>query len=80
MGVEINKSRGDNQPARIDHLGCITTIQATNFGNLAILDAEVRTVPRYPRPIDNRAAFNNGIKLWHNSSFEVGLSVDWIVY
>jgi hypothetical protein len=80
MGVEIDKSRGDNQPAGIDHLGCIVAIQATNFGNLAILDAEVRAVSGHPRPIDNRAVFNNGIKLWHNSSFEVGLSVDWIVY
>ena len=51
VGVEINKSRGDNQPAGIDHLGCIVAVQATNFGNLAILDADVGAVPGDPCPV-----------------------------
>jgi hypothetical protein len=36
-----------------------------DFGNLAILDANIGTVTRQSCPIDNHAAFNDCIELCH---------------
>jgi hypothetical protein len=80
VGVEINCAGSNDVAGGIEYLFGVATFETTDLGNLAVLDAEVGLIAGHARPIDNRAAFNNGIKLWHNSSFEVGLSVDWIVY
>src|SRR5712691_13368574 len=68
MGVEINKPRGHDEPAGIDHLGRVAAVEPTDLGDLAILDANVGFIPWHPRAIDDRATFNDGIELCHKPS------------
>src|SRR5262244_2866170 len=67
VGVEINKPRGHDEPAGIDHLGRLVAVEPADLGDLAIFDANVSLVAWHPRPIDDRAAFYDGIELWHAS-------------
>jgi hypothetical protein len=41
MSVQIDESWGHNQPPSIDHCGGVTGVQAADFGDLAVLNAEV---------------------------------------
>src|SRR5881397_2773874 len=65
VGVQIDKSWGDNEPVGVDHLGGVTRLQAANLGDLAVLNPQVCAVAGHPRAIDDGAASNNGIELWH---------------
>src|SRR4030095_539356 len=73
VGMEIHKPGGDDEPAGIDHLGSVAGIETADFGDLAILNADIRAVARHARAIDDRAVFNNGIKLRHMFPSFVGL-------
>ena len=65
VGVQINRARGNNHARSIQDFGTLIGVDLANFGDLAILDAKVRLVWWDQRSIDNRSAFNDGIKLWH---------------
>src|SRR5215831_16067124 len=67
VGMEINKPGGHNQPAGINHLGGIAAVKAANLGDLAILDANVGTVPRHACAIYHCPASDQSIKLCHRS-------------
>ena len=44
--VQVYGSRGDDQARGIQHLGRIATLQAADFGDLAVLDADIGVVTR----------------------------------
>src|SRR5687768_14208881 len=67
MSVKINKPGGDDEARRVHDFRRIAGVEPADFGNLAILDSHVGLVAGHPRPIDDRAIFNNGIELRHNS-------------
>ena len=66
VAMQVDDPRSDNHPARIEHVLRIATLEMADFSDFVAFDAKIGLVGREQRPVDNRAAFNNGIELRHN--------------
>jgi hypothetical protein len=78
VGVKIDESWGHDEPAGIDHFRGVAAGQPADFGDLAVLDADVALVARDSRPINDRPAFNNGIELRHKALLDKNFPMESI--
>src|SRR6266568_3013792 len=65
--VQVDKPRGDYEARGIEHPRGAAAWQAANFGNLAVCDPDVGTIPWHPRAIDNRPSPDQRIEFRHKS-------------
>ena len=76
VGVQIDRARGDNQPAGVNDPGCIAGLQPADLGHPAVLDPQVGAVAWHLGAVDNRPIFDHHIKFCHVSpSFSVAASM-----
>ncbi len=76
MGVEIDKSRRHDRARGVDHPLRVISREPSDFGNLAVLDPDIATVPRHPGPIDDQSIPDDRVELWHlRASFEPTLAL-----
>ncbi len=68
MGVQIDESRYDVLPARIDHFFGLMGFQIAELGDLAILDTDVSAIARHTGAIDHGAPANDYIEFSHDKS------------
>ena len=67
VSMQVNCPWSDDQPRGVKDFCSIVGVNLADFRNLAIGDADISLERRYQRTINNRSAFNDGIKLWHNA-------------
>src|SRR4029450_14088264 len=67
VGMQVNGPWGHNEPSGINHPRSLAGLQATDFGDLAVLYANISFVTRHPCPIDYGASFDKHIELRHKS-------------
>src|SRR5581483_10945501 len=70
--MQIDESRRHDQPVRIDYLLGEARRTPAYLRHLPILDPDVATKTRYPRPIDDRPAFDLNVVLSHPGSLLIG--------
>src|SRR5262249_2419748 len=66
-GVQVDGARSDKQSRGIQHLSRIAALQLADFGDLAVLNAEVGVIAWQPRTIDDHAVLNDCIELCHKT-------------
>ena len=67
VSMQVNCPWSDDHPRGIKDFCSIVGVNLADFSDLTIGDADISLERRYQRPINNRSAFNDGIKLWHNA-------------
>ena len=70
VGVQVDRARSNNQSFGIEHLRPIAALETANLGDLAVLDTDVGTITRQPRPVDNRAPSDDSVEFHGDLSFD----------
>jgi hypothetical protein len=68
MSVQVDEPRRHVQPAGIDDLSGLGSLQVSYGGDYAAFDAKVGFVPGVTRPVENHAVFDHDVELRHVAS------------
>ncbi len=70
MRVQVDVARRDDKSLRIQNSRPVGDPQATDFGDLAVFDADVGLIARHSRSINDHAPSNDGVELsYEGTSF-----------
>ena len=65
MGMQIDEAGRDDQPARVNHLLGEARGASADLRDFAVFDPDVAAIARYPRAIDDGAAFDLNVEVSH---------------